>query len=137
VAGVDEAVVGQREDLRADRLEEAMGVAALEVGSTAATDEERVAGEGHRAIVEHVARASGGMAGRGARFDMARAERNLLVRLQVAIGAFRAARGGDGDAATELLLEEPRAGDVIGMHVRLERELELEAKLVDERGIAP
>jgi len=34
------------------------------------------------------------------------------------------------------LLQEPRSGDVVGMHVRLECPKQLEAELVDQRGIA-
>ena len=76
------------------------------------------------------------MAGRGARFQMLLAERDLLGGPQIKIGALGAARRRDRDAAAELLLEEPGTGDVVGMHVRLERELELEAELFEKRRIA-
>ncbi len=99
VPGIDEAIIRQREDLRAHRVKQAVGVAALEIGAPAAADEERVAGEGHRAVVEHIGGAAAGMAGRGARFEVARAERRLVLRAQVDIGAFGAARRRDGDAA--------------------------------------
>jgi len=67
------------------------------------------------------------VAGRGARFEVAPAQRNSLGGLQIQIGAFRAARRRDRDAAASFCLKEPGAGDVVGVHVRLERELEAQA----------
>ena len=53
--------------------------------------------------------------------------------LQISVRAFGAAGGGDGDTAAELLAQQPRPGNVVGMDVGLERPGELESKLVDER----
>ena len=137
VAGIDQAAIGQREDLAAHRAVQRARVALLEIGAPAAADEERIAGERHRAVVEHVGGAAAGVAGRGARFQMLFAERDLLGGPQIKIGALGTTRRRDRDAAAELLLEEPGAGDVVGMHVRLEGELELEAELLKKRRVAP
>src|SRR5690606_5696144 len=43
--------------------------------------------------------------------------------------------GRQGDAAAEALAQQPGRGDVIGMDVRLQRPLQLEPELLDERGV--
>src|SRR5204863_7382923 len=72
-----------------------------------------------------------------ARLKTALAEGNVVVRLQVKIGALSATRCRQRDAASELLLEEPRRGHMIGVHVGLERVLKLEPQLLDKRRVAP
>ena len=39
--------------------------------------------------------------------------------------------------AAELMLQQPRAGDVIRVHVRIERRNKLQVELAHQRGVAP
>ena len=135
--GIDQAALRQREDLLAHRAEQRARVAILEVGAAAAADEERIAGERHRAVVEHVAHAAAGVAGGRARFEAGCAKTDLLPGLEVAVGALRAARARHGDAAAEPLLQQPGAGDVVGVQMRLQRPRQPEAQLLDQRDVAP
>ena len=41
------------------------------------------------------------------------------------------------DLAATALAQEPRASDVVGVHVSLERVAQLQAQFPDQRGIAP
>jgi len=91
VCRVDQAIVRKREDLLAHRAIERTSAALLEIGAAAAADQHRVAGEGHRAVVEHVREAAVGVARRCARFQMALAEIDALTGLQVPVRALGAA----------------------------------------------
>ena len=88
VRGIEQAGVGQREELQMDGAVHVARRALLEIGAPAAADQERVAGEGHALVVEHVAQAAMRVAGRGAHFEMPRAERHLVAVLEVEVGAF-------------------------------------------------
>src|SRR6185295_16406381 len=103
-AGIEKTAPRKGKDLAAHRAEQAPRVALLEIGAAAAAEQERVAGEGHRAVVGHVGQAAAGVAGRGARLERAPAEGHRIARLEVAVGALRAARRAERDAAAELLL---------------------------------
>src|SRR5438094_3455355 len=105
VAGVDQALIGEREDLAAHRAVERARIAVLEVGAAAAANEKRIARERYRLVVEHVGEARVRVASGGPRLEVAGAERRLLLRLQIEVRAFGAARRRHGDAAAELLLE--------------------------------
>ncbi len=76
------------------------------------------------------------MARSRAHFEVARPEVDPVAVREVAVRALGAARLGDADPAADAMLEEPRAGDVIGMQVGVERELEVEAELVDQCRVA-
>ena len=60
-----------------------------------------------------------------------------VVLHQIAVGALGAARRRQHDLAAGALLQQPGAGDVIGMDMGFERRDELEAQLVDQRRVAP
>src|SRR5262249_38725426 len=137
VGGIHDAGIRQREDLVAHRREQHARIALLEVGAPAAADQQRVAGEHHRMVVEHVARAAVGVARCGAGLQASLPQGNGIKTLHKNISPLRATRAWYGDPATELLAQQPSAGDVIGVHVSLERPLELEAELLDERDVAP
>ncbi len=77
------------------------------------------------------------MPGRGARLEPAPAELDRVLVGQVAVRALGAALPGDRDAAAQALAQQPGGGDVVGVHVRLERPAQLEAQLLDERRVAP
>src|SRR5205807_58691 len=76
------------------------------------------------------------MAGCRSHFEIARTERHALAVREITIGPFGAARFRERDRASELALEKPGAGHVIGVNVRLERGDELQFQLADERGVA-
>src|ERR1700682_5843198 len=91
VARIDQAAIGRREDLLSHRAIQRARVGLLEIGAAAAADEERIAGECHRAVVEHVGGAAPGVAGRCSRLEVPLAERYFPGRLEVDIGAAGAA----------------------------------------------
>src|SRR3954462_296786 len=76
------------------------------------------------------------MARRCAGFEVSFSENDLISLLEETVRSLRGARPGHNDFAAEPLAQEPRAGDVVGVHVRLERPLELEAELLDQRHVA-
>ena len=133
---VYEAGLGQREHLLAHRAVERARVALLEIGAPAAADEQRVAGERHRAVVEHVRHAAVGVPRGRARLERAAAERDAIAVREQPVRALGAGRRGERDAAAQPLLVQPRAGDVVRVHVRLERPGELQAELRHQRRVA-
>jgi len=98
----------------------------LEVGAARAADQHAVAGEGHALVVEHIGDAAARVPRRRAHLERALAEGHPLAVLQQPVGARRAARLGKRDAAAEPALEQPRARDVIGVDVGLERPQEFQ-----------
>ena len=108
----------------------------LEVGAPAAANQQAVAGEGHAFIVHHVGDASLGVTRRGANLQVAAAELDAVAVREIAVGSGSAARRTEGDRAAAALLEKPRPGDVIGVHVRVERRNEFDVELLDQRGVA-
>jgi len=108
VAGVDQAAIGQREDLAAHRAVQRPRVALLEIGAPQPRMKSASPVKAIRAVVEHVGGAAAGVAGRGARLEWRLPSGNSLGGLQIQIGAFRAARRRDRDAAAELCLRSQR-----------------------------
>ncbi len=70
------------------------------------------------------------MAWRGVRLQMSLPKRNFFVFIEVFVGTFGTGAARNRNAAAELVAQQPRAGDVVGVHVRLERPRELHAELV-------
>ena len=136
VRRIEQAGLGQREDARPHRAVERARVALLEVGAARAADHDAVAGEGHALVVEHVGDAAVGVAGRGAHFQRAAAELDAVAVAELAVDARGAGRGREGDAAAELLLQQPGAGHVVGMDVGVERPQQLQPELADQRRVA-
>ena len=137
VAGIEKAIVRQREYLFMYGAIEIGTAALLEIGAPAAADEERIPCKRHALVVEHVSEASVRVAGRGAHFQPPLAEFNPVALAQVAIRTFRPAFRRDGDAASPPLLQQPRAGHVIGMDMCLQCPLQRETQFADQRRIAP
>ena len=77
------------------------------------------------------------MAGSRARFEAPSAKADFLPRLEIAVGALRAARARQRDAAAKPLLQQPGTGDVVGVQMRLQRPRQPKAQLLDERDVAP
>ena len=135
--GVEQAIIGQGEDLLVDRAVHRRRVAALEIGAAGAADHQAISGKGHAAVVEHKGQAAIGMTGGGAHHQPAAAERHDIVLAQIAVGAGRAARLCEHDPAAGALLQQPGAGHVIGVDMGFQSGDELEAELAEERDIPP
>ncbi len=137
VRRIEQAGLGQREDAAAHRAVERAGVALLEIGAARATDHYTVAGEGHALVVEHVGHAAAGMARRRPDLERALAEGHAIAVLQHEVGTRRTAGVGQRDPAAQPILHQPRAGDMIGVDMGLERPQELQPQLGHKRRIAP
>src|SRR5437762_1519350 len=121
VRRIEQAGLGQAEDAAAHRTVERARIALLEIGAARAADHDAVAGEGHALVVEHVGDAAVGVTGRRPHLERAAAERDPVAILQRAIGTGRAARLREGDLAFLALLQQPGAGHMVGMDMRLQR----------------
>ena len=137
VRRIEQAGRRQRQDLAAHRAVHCARVALLEIGAAAAPDQQAIAGERHALVVEDIRHTTQGMTGRRADLEIAGAELHAIAVREIAVAAFGSAGGGERDRAPQLPLQQPRAGHVIGVHVRLERGNELETQFGNERGIAP
>ena len=137
VGRIEQARRRQRQDLPCTERYIACGVALLEVGAAAAADQQAIAGEGHAFVIEHVGDAAMRVARRGAHFQLALAERTWSPCASKRSAPAAPLVADSSDVAAELALEQPRAGDVIGVDVGLERRDELQPQLLDQRRIAP
>ena len=135
VGGIEQAAVRQGKDLVMDGSVEPARVALLEVGPAAAPDQQAVAGERHRAVVQNVGDAAAGVAGRRAHREMTLAEADMVVLGQQAVGALGTRSGGQQDATVETLLEQPGARDVVGVDMGLQGRHEVQAELLDQRAV--
>ena len=79
VGGIEQARIGQAEDLLAHRVEHGARITLLKVGPPAAPDHQAIAGEGHAAIVEHIGQATAGVAGCCPDLQVALAESDGVV----------------------------------------------------------
>ncbi len=57
--------------------------------------------------------------------------------LEQAVGAFGSAGAGQRDAAAQALAQQPGAGDVVGMHMRLQRPGQPQAEFADQGRVTP
>lgn len=76
------------------------------------------------------------MAGGGARFEGALAEADRIAVGELKIGAGDAGHRGHGDPGAGSLAQQPRAGNVIGVHVGLEHVAKVEAEVVEQPQVA-
>ena len=116
VAGVEQALFRQREDLVVNGAIQSPGVAALEVCATTTAHKEGVAGEGPGAVVGDIREAARGVARRGAHLQGLPTEGDHVAVADEHIGV------GPGVAAHHRLgaglgAQEARAGDVVGVNV--------------------
>ena len=137
VCRIEQAVLGQREDARADRAIEGARIALLEVGAAGAADQQAIAGEGHALIVEHIGDAARGVAGRRPDLERPLAELDAVAVLQQPVGPRRARRRRQRDATTQPLVQEPGAGHMVGVDVGIQRPDQRETELADQRRVAP
>ena len=129
VPRVHQGVGGQREDLVVDRPVQGVGIALLEIGAPAAADQQGIAGEDHRLVVEHEAQAAVGVAGGGARDQGVPPELDPVAVVHPNVATAGAPVGGDDRAGAQPLADLRGAGDVIGVHVGLEGVDQLELQL--------
>lgn len=80
-----------------DRSPEGVGIALLEVAAAAAAHQQRIAGEGQRAVVEHIADAAIGVARGTAHFDMPAAEADAIAVMERQRHVLGAGGGGQAD----------------------------------------
>ena len=137
VRWIQQAIIGQREDLLVDRAVHRRRVAALEIGPAGAADHQAIASERHAAVVEQISQTAIGVAGGRAHHQPATAECDDIILAQVTVGASRAARRGQHDAAAGALLQQPGAGHMIGMDMGFERRDQPQTQLADQRHIPP
>jgi hypothetical protein len=88
---IEQALLGQGEDLLLHRAVHRRGVAALEIGAAAAADQQAIAGEGHALVVEHEGQAAIGVPWRRAHAEAAAAEFDRVARVEQPVGAGGAA----------------------------------------------
>ena len=131
MAGVEQAAVGQAEDLLGDRAPEGVGVALLEVAAAATANQQGVAGEGGGLIVQDIGDAAVGVARGAAHREMTAAEAHLIAVLERQADVFGAGRFGEANGAAGGLLHEPAAGDVVGVGMGVQGGHEGDAQLTN------
>jgi hypothetical protein len=136
VCRVEQAGRRQRQDLFPHRAEQRAGAALLEVGAPATADQQAVAGEGHALVVEHEAHAAAGVARSGPRFEAAAAEGDAVTVVQQPVGVLRGRRLGQHDLAAAAQLQQPGAGDMVGVDVGVQRGQQAQAEFAQQRSVA-
>lgn len=136
VSRVNEAVSRQTEDLLMDRLIQSLRTTLLEVGASAAADEQSVAGEGHALVFRDVRHASVCVSRRLSHRQTVSAEADAVSLRQLDVSSGSAVFG-DGTLQTKhLLLQESGASDVIGVTVSVQGHFERQAQFIDELQIS-
>jgi hypothetical protein len=129
VSRIQQTRCGQRKNLAVHRTIQGARTALLKIRASATADQQAVSGECHRFVIQHKSHATVGMAWRFARLEITRPEWHALAMRQRDIRARCAAECRQRDAAAQPLLEQPRARDMISMHVRLQRIQQLQPQL--------
>src|SRR5690606_31050659 len=83
---IEQALVGQREDLVVDRSIKRLRIALLKIGPAGATDQERISREGHRPVAGDVGDAAVGMARSLADLELVAPETDAVAVLDVDVG---------------------------------------------------
>ena len=135
VRGIQQAGLRQRENPVVDRPEHRPRVAMLKIRPAGAPDQQTIAGKRHGFVAEHEADTTIRMTWRPAHFEITRAELATVTVAQIAVRAFGAARRRYRNPAARVLLEQPCAGDVIGMNVSVHRIKQAQPKLVEQCAI--
>ncbi len=133
VRRIDPALVGQGEQLLADRPEQQLGVALLEVGAPGAAHEQRIAREHRAMIARHERQATRSVSRRGTHLERFCAELDYVTMRKRLIHVLGLIDPSQRDAAAERRLHQPGAGHVIGVAMRVESEQQAELELADQR----
>ena len=136
VGRIHRAAVGQAEQLLDHRMVERMRVALLKVAAPAAANQQRVAGEHHRLITQHIAHAAVGVAGRGAGFQLDAVDAEALAGLQRQVDVLGVDHRRRGNLAAGFLLQQPGGGDVVGVGVGVDHQFQRQAQLLQQRQVA-
>ena len=133
---IHRTIIRQAEQLFGNGVEQRAGVALLEVAAAAAADQQGVAGEDHGLVGQHITHATVGMArsGTGLQFDTLHTKALTMVQGQVDM--FCLNHPGRGDLAAGVLFEQPGGGDVIGMGMGVDHQLQVQVEFTQERQIA-
>ena len=115
---------------------EPAGIAALEIGTPAAADQQAIAGERHSFAVEEVGQAARGMPRRRPDRQIALAERDLVAVVEKTVRAFRAAFSRQRDLTAETMTQQPGPRDVIGVNMGLQGIDQLEAEFSQQGRVA-
>ena len=132
VAGIDQRVVGQREELVVDRAVERRRVAVLEVGTAATVDQQRVAGEQRARRRPHPADSHGDRrCARGVERLEAQRRRSRAARPSrtATSTCWRRSSPGTAHLATGRIAQPRGAGHMIGVDMGFERIFERETEL--------
>src|SRR5262249_9667876 len=113
-----------------------MRTAVLKVGAPCSANQQTVARESHRFIVEYETDAAIRMTRRCAHLKMTRTERNRIAVTHIAVRAFRATRRRYRNLTAGALFQQPRARHMIRVNVRVDRTKQAKAQLVEQRCIA-
>lgn len=134
--GVQQAVVGQGEDLRVHGAVQRAGTTLLEVGPPAAPDEQSVPSEGHGAVVHHQRHTARRVAGAGPHLQGEGPESQRVPLPNEEVGAGSAVAGNDAAAAGQRRAEGAASGHVIGVAVRVHRVTQRQAELLQQPPIS-
>lgn len=118
VRRIDAIVVRQAKDLGVHILIEALRAALLEIGASAAANQQRVARKDAALLVDHVAHAAVGVPRCGQRIYRVASELDAIALLDVAI-RLGAARRCDHRLAARQLPQPAAARYVVRVHVRV------------------
>ena len=136
VAGVQRAVIGQAEELGVHALIEGRGAAALKIGTAASSNHQRIPCECHGRIVENVADTGVGVSRGGADDQVPLPKLNEVTMTDRSPHTDRISSLRDHRLAPQLLPQLRGPSDVVGVNVSLQGELQAQAELCDELGIA-
>ena len=123
VSGEDQTVARQRENLLRDRVIERGGVTVLEIGPPTAVDQQGVAGEGAKTIglIDQVGMVGIGVPRRKQRLKLERADGQGLVLGDADVSTRKAVHGGVRDLGAGKAAQIAGRGDMVRMHMRLQR----------------
>ena len=131
VPWIEQAGVGQAEELLGNRGPEGMGVALLKVTATAAPHQQGVTTECHRLIVEHKTEAAIGMTWGAAHLEPANTKGQPIPVLQGHGHVFRPSGCSQANCTASGLVQQPAAGDVVGVGMGIEGGHQLEPQLTE------
>ncbi len=113
---------------------ERLGAATLEISPAAAADQQRVAGKD--TIAPQIADAARCVPGGREHHDLLLAEQNHVTVRKIALVSARVAFARNRGLRTSLLLQRRSGRDVIGVHVRFQRPLQVQAMFAQQLQIA-
>jgi len=136
VPWVEQAGIGQGENLFGDGVPKGVGIALLEVTATATAHQKGITGEGHALVVEHKADAPIGMAGGGTHLQRAATEDDAITMDQGQGHVVCAGSGRQANGTTSGCVHQPTSGHVVGVGVGVDRGNQLDTQFANQGEIA-